>query len=207
MKLFLSSDHLGNDPRKFLDLFSDNKNVAVISNAKDYKGLEERNEGTETEIKSLKNLGLNPREIDLRDYFGRKEELKERLNEFSAVWVRGGNTFILRRTMKESELDEILREKISDKNFIYGGYSAGSCVVTPTLKGLEFMDDPNVVPEGYKAEIIWEGLSFVDYLIVPHYQSDNSESPGAERTVRYLKENNILFKTLRDGEVIITEIV
>lgn len=206
MKLFLSSYHLGSNPKKFLDLFSENKNVAIIANAKDYKGSEEREERTEIDVKNLKELNLIPKEIDLRDYFGKKEALGKKLNEFAAVWVLGGNTFILRRAMKKSGLDEILREKVSDKNFIYGGYSAGSCVVTPTLKGLEFMDDPNVVPDGYKDEVIWEGLGLVDYFIVPHYKSGHPESSDADKTVKYLEENNIPFKTLRDGEVIISEV-
>jgi len=108
--------------------------------------------------------------------------------------------------MKLSGFDKVLKELVDSKfNIIYGGYSAGVCVLAPNLKGLELADDLTQKPYGDDKEIIWEGLSVVDNPIVPHYQSDHPESAAIEKVVEYYKENNIPFKPLRDGEVIIIE--
>lgn len=202
MKLFLSSYHLGNHPQKFTELFSDNKRVAVISNALDFIDESYRKESTQRQLDALLEINLDPEEIDLRDYFD-KNNLKERIEEFGALWVKGGNTFVLRRAFSQSGLDKIILDKRSDKNFIYGGYSAGSCIATPTLRGLEIVDNPDEVPQGYLPEIIWEGLGLINYSIAPHYKSDHPESYKVDETVEYFIKNEMPYKTLRDGEVII----
>ena len=71
------------------------------------------------------------------------------------------------------------------------------------MKGLEIVDDPNVVPEGYAPEFNWQGLSLVDYSIAVHYRSNHPESAAVEKEVEYLEKNKIPYKTLRDGEVIV----
>jgi dipeptidase E len=40
----------------------------------------------------------------------------------------------------------------------YGGYSAGACVMTPTLKGIHIANEPGSNPESYSGRVIWEGL-------------------------------------------------
>ena len=54
-------------------------------------------------------------------------------------------------------------------------------------------------------EILWEGLGILDHIILPHYKSDHPESADIDKEVEFCKRNNIPFKTLRDGEVIIIE--
>ena len=51
------------------------------------------------------------------------------------IWVNGGNVFLLRRAMQQSGLDNVIIERKSDDGFVYSGYSAGACVVGPTLRG------------------------------------------------------------------------
>jgi dipeptidase E len=203
MKLFLSSYRLGNYPEKLAKLFSDNKKIAIIGNAMDFVEKSVRKEKIKESAMELEKLGLFPEEIDLRNYFGKQNELIGNLNNFGAVYVRGGNSFILRRAMSESGFDKIIKEKNKDLNFVYAGYSAGICVLSPTLHGIEFVDDPNIVPKGYKAEIIWDGLNIIKDILVPHYKSDHPESGMVDKTVEYYVKNNIKFKTLRDGEVVI----
>jgi dipeptidase E len=205
MKLFLSSYRLGNSPKKLVELLSNNKKIAVIANAMDFVDDLQREEKTRQSIDELKNLGLFPEEIDLRDYFEKQKELSEKLNNFGAVYVRGGNTFILRRAMLQSGFDNLIKEKNKDPNFVYAGYSAGICVLSPTLHGIELVDEPNIVPQGYNQKIIWDGLGIVDFSIAPHYKSDHPESGMVDREVEYFIKNNVPFKTLRDGEVIIKE--
>jgi dipeptidase E len=203
MKLYLSSYHLGNNPEKLVELFSGNKKIAIIANAMDFADDSQREEKIKHSITELKNLGMLPEEIDLRVYFGEQEELSKKLNNYGAVYVRGGNTFILRRAMAQSGFDKWIKNKNKNKNFVYAGYSAGICVLSPTLHGIELVDNPDSVPEKYNPKIIWEGLNIIDSILVPHYQSDHPESKMVEKEVQYYIKNKIPFKTLHDGEVII----
>lgn len=194
---------MGNNPEKLIELFSDDKKVAVIANAMDFVDDLQRKESTKQSVMELKNLGLSPEEIDLRNYFNRQKELSKKLNNYGAVYVRGGNTFILRRAMAQSGFDNLIKEKNKDPNFVYAGYSAGICVLSPTLHGLELVDDPNIVPQEYNPEIIWSGLDIVAFSIAPHYKSNHPESGNVDKEVEYFIKLKIPFKTLRDGEVII----
>jgi dipeptidase E len=157
------------------------------------------------EMARLKDIGLEPEEIDLRQYFGKPEELRQRLDGFDLIWTRGGNVFVLRRAYKQSGFDEILRDLLARDALVYGGYSAGVCLLAPTLRGLELVDQPvtTPTPAGYEAETIWEGLNIVPYAIAPHYKSDHPESADIDKVVVYFEEQSMPYKALRDGEVIV----
>lgn len=206
MKLYLSSYRLGDNPQKLVDLVGKNKKAALIANAADYHSKNERDERVTEGLDSLRSLGFKPIEVDLRVYFGKPGKLAKKLTEFGLVWVRGGNVFLLRRAFSQSGFDKWLIHQKDNKDLIYGGYSAGICVLTPSLKGIEIVDDPNLLAPGYKPKIIWEGLGFFDYAIVPHYKSDHPESKSVDKVVAYYKKNKVKFVTLHDGEVIISEI-
>jgi dipeptidase E len=208
MKFYLSSYKLGNEITKLKELIpADNKKTAYISNALDFSDdLERRKQGEQADIKQFNEVGLNDVEkVDLRDYFGKKAKLEKKLSGFGFIWVRGGNCFVLRQAMKLSGLDEILKDLLKKENILYGGYSAGICVLAPTLKGMELVDDPNVKPYDNQKETIWDGIGILDYVIVPHYKSNHPESAKVDETVEYMEKNNIPYKPLRDGEVIIIE--
>lgn len=177
--------------------------IGVIGNAMDFADQKLRSEKIQENFEELRSIGLTPIEIDLREYFGKPEELAEKMSGFKAVYVRGGNVFLLRRAFAESGFDKwVLRQK-ANPDFIYSGYSAGGCVLSPSLKGMEIVDPFDTSAEGYKSEIIWEGLGIIDYSFVPHFESDHPESARVGESIEYLKKNNIPFKTLHDGEVII----
>jgi dipeptidase E len=204
MKMYLSSFRLGDHADQLYDLIGENKKVAVIANSVDFgNDLERRKAGVQREIDDLTSLGLNPEELDLRNYFGKPQELENKLSEYGTLWVRGGNTFILRRAFRESGMDQWLINQKDNKELVYAGYSAGVCVLSPSLVGLETVDDPNVSAEGYKEGIIWEGLGLIDFAFAPHYRSDHPESEAVEKEVEYYKSHNIKYKALKDGEVII----
>ncbi|MGD0511186.1 MAG: Type 1 glutamine amidotransferase-like domain-containing protein [Candidatus Micrarchaeaceae archaeon] len=105
--------------------------------------------------------------------------------------------------MKLSGLDKLLKN-MKRKDFLYGGYSAGGCVLSPNLKYLQIVDDPTITPYKVK-KVIWAGLGLIDYAFLPHYKSDHPESKDINRELAYCKKNKISFRTLRDGEVIIIE--
>lgn len=206
MKLYLSSYKFGDDPQRLASLIGQNKKIAVISNALDFsRDIQRRNRGTEEEITELERLGLNPEEIDLRNYFGKSDELEAKMSEFGSIWVRGGNTFILRKAFKNSGFDNWLREQKNNKEFVYAGYSAGVCVLSPSLRGSDLTDDPNAEAEGYTNETIWDGLGIIDFAFAPHFESNHPESESIGREVEFYVKNGIKFESLHDGEVIVTE--
>lgn len=208
MKFYLSSYKIGNEVSKLKELLkTGNKKTAYISNALDYSNdLERRKKSEQSDIEELKKLDLNVELLDLRDYFNKSKELEEKISKFDVIWVRGGNLFVLRQAMKLSGFDNILKKLIKKNDILYGGYSAGVCVLAPTLKGMELMDDLNATnPYGNQSEIIWDGLGILDYSVIPHYESNHPESEDAKKVVEYMIENKILFKVLKDGEVIIIE--
>jgi len=121
------------------------------------------------------------------------------------LWVTGGNSFVLRRAFKLSGLDSILKRKLGEDDFVYAGYSAGVCVLTPTLEGIHLADEPEATPEGYSGEVIWSGLNIVPFCIAPHYRSDHFESALIEKSVEYFIAHKIPFVALSDGEALLLD--
>lgn len=205
MKFYLSSYKIGNDVDKLKNLIPENKKTAYIPNALDFSSdIERRKQSEITDIDQLKSLGLDVEILDLREYFDKQIELEKKILEFGVIWVRGGNLFVLRQAMKISGFDNVLKN-ILKNNILYGGFSAGICILAPTLRGMDLIDDSNVKPYKNQQEIIWDGLDILDYSIIPHYHSDHPESESANKAVEYMIENKLLFKALKDGEVIIIE--
>lgn len=203
MRLFLSSYKLGNKPDELPALVGDNKRTAIIMNSQDAKTPESRAERLQQEIDALAALGLKPEELDLRQYFGKSAELKELIKSFGLVWVRGGNVFILRKAFKQSGFDAIITDLLKNDQIAYGGYSAGVCVLAPSLQGIELVDPKDEIAEGYDTEVVWDGLGILGYAVAPHYKSDHPESDDINKCVEYFADNHVLFKTLRDGESIV----
>ena len=205
MRLYLSSYGFGNQPQKLVELVGNNKRVAVITNAGDYHTPAEQQERFEYDIEQFTQLGLKPEALDLREYLGDEHRLAKRLQQYGLVWLRGGNSFILMRAINASGFDKIIKALLVKDQVVYGGFSAGACVASANLHGIDIVDDPNLVPAGYETEIPWQGLGLIDYAIAPHYQSDHPESVDIDQTVAYFQEHELPFKTLRDGEVIIIQ--
>jgi dipeptidase E len=207
MKLYLSSYRLGNRTAELEQMVVGRKRMGVVRNALDFSTDKARlNEGREREFDALRQVGLHPDEIDLRDYFGSPANLRKVVEQYDGLWVVGGNSFVLRRAIQQSGLDNILLERVGDRQFVYAGYSAGVCVVTPTLKGIHLVDPPEVLPEGYNSGVVWDGLGLVPFSIAPHYRSDHPESPMIETVVTFFIGNRMPFIALRDGEVHIEDI-
>ncbi len=205
MKLYLSSYGLGNQPDVFRELIGVNKRVAVVLNALDLALPADRSERLAREFNNIRGLGLEPQELDLRAYFDKPRALAKRLQHFGAVWVRGGNVFVLRRAMAQSGFDKMAEPLLRSEQLVYGGFSAGSCIVVESLHGIELVDDPHEVPPGYGKRVIWSGLGWVDFSIAPHYRSNHRESAAIEEVVAYWKQSGNRFKALRDGQAIVIE--
>ena len=146
MKLYLSSQRLGNYPEKLIELLGNNNKVVVIANALDDKPLEHRLSRVNREFEMLKGIGLDPVELDLRNYFDSSNGLKDFLKDKSLIWIRGGNVFILRRAMEASNFDTEVLPLIKNGTIAYGGYSAALIIACRDLWASEMIDDIYSVP-------------------------------------------------------------
>lgn len=204
MKFYLSSYEIGNETEKLKKLVSKNR-IGYIPNARDFTGADpdrviKRNQ---KDMSSLSELSLKVEMLNLQNYFNKKEELNNKIKELGAIFISGGNVFVLRQAMKLSGLDEIL-QNLKDKDFLYAGYSAAGCVLGDNLSGMDIVD-PLDTPYKEQEEIIWEGLNLIDFRFIPHWNSDHAESSDIDKEIEFCKENKIEYKAIRDGDVIIIE--
>lgn len=205
MRMYLSSYRLGDHPERLLALLHAGGPAAVIANALDVASEEVRGHGVTRELAALAELGLVAEELDLRDYFGRGERLAADLRRYELVWLRGGNAFVLRYALARSGADTVLAELVRRDVVVYAGYSAGCCVLAPSLRGIEIIDDAGAVRENYGADAVWEGMGLLDYAVVPHYRSAHPESEAAERVVERYRAEGVPHRALRDGEAIVVD--
>jgi len=205
MRLFLSSYRFGSHAESLVSLLG-GRRAAIIENALDGIHADMRaryRREVYDPVADFGSLGIAARLLDLRAYFGQPDALRTSLGEVDLVWVMGGNSFVLRRAMKQSGFDIVIRDMLDADTIAYGGFSAGAVVAGPSLRGLELMDDPFELPDGYDEPPIWSGLGLTPFAIVPHYQSRHPEAAAAEKVVSYMRARRTRFRAISDGEVIV----
>jgi dipeptidase E len=204
MRLYLSSFGLGDQPEQLVDLANPGNRAAIILNALDNRQ-DARDRFLASQTNDLNKLGFITDEIDLRAFFGKQKELEKILQEKDMVWINGGNAFLLRRAMKQSGFDIAIKKGLEKDSLVYAGFSAGVVVLAPDLHGLEIIDDPIEVSSGYDPKTIWDGLGIIKFAVAVHYDSNHPESQLVAKEIEYFESNNIPYKKLRDGEVIIID--
>ena len=90
------------------------------------------------------------------------DEVKAALDEVSAVYMSGGNTFYLLDHMRKSGFFDHVRARIQ-KGLVYIGSSAGSIVATPDIGYADALDDRSKAEETNDI-----GLNLVNFSILPH---------------------------------------
>lgn len=118
---------------------------------------------------------------------------KLNLNNYSALFIGGGNTYkLLKELKKNNNLDKI-KKYLLDGGNIYGG-SAGAIIFGKDIDGCLLMDEKN--------DVSTNGLNLVNnYSILCHFNK-----PNYKLNKRYLKEysknNKILFLPEEDVLVV-----
>ncbi len=209
MRLYLSSYRLGDRADLLFGMLPKNARAGVITNAADLYPPEAREAYYRTvhnPITDLRDRGLDAHRLDLRDYFGNPDALKAKLETLDLVWATGGNAFLLRRAMRQSGFDALIGRLLAEDRLAYGGDSAGACVAGPNLKGLELMDEPYKIADGYDSEPVWDGLNLIPVHLVPHYDSDHPESEAAGNVAAYMLDQAMPYRTMRDGDVLVRDV-
>ena len=205
MRLYLSSFRLGDHPEHLVSLVGgDGRRSVVIANAMDDAPPDVRRAGVELELAAVADLGLGAAELDLRDYFSDQQRLRQDLAGVSVAWLRGGNTFMLRYALYRSGADTAFRELLAANALVYAGYSAGACVLSPSLQGLELVDDADAVTRAYGSPPLWDGLALLHEAFVPHYRSPgHPETAAIERVVTRYRTEGTAYRALHDGEALL----
>jgi dipeptidase E len=203
MRLFLSSYRAGEHDVDLKEFIGGINKVAVITNAKDYKRPQDRNIKVQENFDYWRSIGLKPTEIDLRLYF-HGPGAEKFLARHNFIWLAGGNVFLLRRALKYSGIDKYLGDAVRKNEVILGGESAGAIIMGPTLKYSEMdnvEDSPHFIPDGYDQKIIWEGLDFITYVPVPHYQ-DPGYGSEIDGYIRRLEQHDIPHRKITNDQAV-----
>jgi dipeptidase E len=195
---------MGNHPERLAALVPRRTRAAIVVNALD-NAPQAREEWLASQIEDLESIGLAPEELDLRKHFGRPDSLAAALEGRGLIWINGGNTFLLRRAMRQSGFDAAVRALLRSNEIVYAGFSAAACCAAPTLRGIEFVDDPCADAEGYMIETLWDGLGLIDHCVAVHYGCPGAQGEGIERAIAYWKSQNIAYFPLRDGEALVVD--
>lgn len=123
------------------------------------------------------------------------------LDRADAIFVGGGNTFRLLKTLYERDLLNAIRDRVR-AGLPYLGSSAGTVIAAPTMKTTN--DMPIVEPPSFDA------LGLVTYQINPHYldpdpQSAHKGETREERIREFLEENETSVVGLREGSILRVE--
>jgi dipeptidase E len=196
---------MGDHPGHLIALAGqDSRRTVVIANALDDAPPDVRRAGVELELAALAELGFDAAELDLRDYFGSQQRLRRELAGVSLAWLRGGNVFMLRYALYRSGGDVVLDELLAADALVYAGYSAGPCVLSPSLRGLELVDDVDAVTRTYGSRPLWDGLALLDEAFVPHYRSPgHPETAAIELVVARYRAEGVAYRTVHDGQVLL----
>jgi dipeptidase E len=85
--------------------------------------------------------------------------LRRDLAGVGLAWLRGGNVFMLLFALFRGAGDIVFRDLLAADALVCAGYSAGGCVLSSTLRGLEAVDDVGAVMRIYGSEPAWDGLA------------------------------------------------
>ncbi|CAG9250358.1 putative Dipeptidase E [Paraburkholderia unamae] len=204
MRMYLSSFDVGARPEQLVGLVGGQLRAAIVVNALDHREAA-RAQWLESQTIKLRALGFTVQELDLRQFFGTTDRLDETLEQFDAVWVNGGNAFILRRAMKQSGFDVVIADLLERDRIVYSGFSAAAVVASSTLRALDHVSDPTEVPPGYDPAVVWDGLGILPFSLVVHFQSDHPESEAVGEEVAFYERHQMPYRTLKDGEAFVMD--
>lgn len=204
MRLFLSGGGAGKQNELALqrlnEIIEHDKKVLYIPLAMKPEKYDKCYEWIKGELSNVEISGI--------DMIRTIEELSEKdFNNYSFIFIGGGNTFKLLKLLKESNNFNRIRQYIENDGIIFGG-SAGAIIFGKDIKSCEYMDENAVNLEDTKGFNILNNLS-----IAAHYTSWSEEDTKLATesllketdTIIALPEEDTIYINGNDTEVIGTK--
>jgi len=121
---------------------------------------------------------------------------RQAIEEARVLFVGGGNSFRLLKTLQQNDLLDIVRRRVMDGELRFMGASAGSNMACPSLRTTN--DMPIVQPRSFEA------FGLLPFQINPHFldADPNSTHTGETRERRieeFLEENDVPVLGMREG--------
>lgn len=86
-----------------------------------------------------KKIAVIANSMDFVSENDRKNSVLQEINDLSSLGLSPEEM--------DCGFDKILKEKVKEQDFVYSGYSAGICVLSKTLRGLDIVDNPKIAPQ------------------------------------------------------------
>jgi len=195
MKLLLlsSSKFIRNDLKPYLSKSLGELRVAHITTASKGEGVDDLSYLERTKA-IFKNSGCYFEDLDLD---GKDEKyLRVYLKNFDAVFVNGGSTFYLLKSIRESGFDKVIKELLP-QGFIYIGASAGSYVCCPTIEMSLWRHQDRYDHCGLTD---LNALNLVPFLISVHYSPEHRDLIKEK-----IAKTNYEVKILNDDQAILVD--
>jgi dipeptidase E len=178
-------DHAESEIRDFLG--ADVKRILFVPYA-----LHDRDAYAATAQKRFAKMGYEPTSIH------NTTNPQQVVKYADAIFIGGGNTFRLLKTLYDFDLLDVIRRRVAD-GMPYIGSSAGSNIAAPTIKTTN--DMPIVQPPSFDA------LNLVWFQINPHYldADQNSTHMGEtreQRLLQFFEDNSTPVAALREGAML-----
>ncbi len=191
MLLMSSSRFLKNDLKPYLGKSLSELRIAHIINGSKGKGVNDLGYIERTkEIFKDNNCYFEDLDLDGKD----EKYLREYLKNFNAVFVNGGSTFYLLKSVRESGFDKVIKELLG-QDFIYMGASAGSYVCCPTIEMALWKHQDKYDHCGIND---LSALNLVPFLITVHYSEEYKELLKEK-----ISKTNYSVKILNDDQAIL----
>ena len=121
---------------------------------------------------------------------------RQAVAEARVLYVGGGNSFRLLKTLQQHQLLTIVRERVEAGALHYIGASAGTNIACPSVRTTN--DMPIVQPRSFEA------FGLLPFQINPHYldpdpTSTHQGETRAARIAEFLEENEVAVLGMREG--------
>lgn len=121
-----------------------------------------------------------------------RDEIADTLKGYDGIYMSGGNTFYFLQQIQTSNCADVIRDFVNEGK-IYIGTSAGSIIAGPDIYPTYSIDSAEKAPDLRS----YEGLGLVDFVIFPHWGSDNFRDRYLNQRLKhaYNTKNKIILLT------------